>query len=69
MAIDPVHRLEQRLGDEVEIAPVDQELEAVEVERLVVAVDRRDLLGAGKIWDRESRIPLPSRLLKGIHSN
>ena len=48
MAIDQVHRQEQRLGDEVEIAPVDQQLEAVELELLVVAVDDVDLLGAGE---------------------
>src|SRR5262249_16508365 len=46
--IDPVHRHEQRLGDEIEPAPVDQAVEAVEHERLVVAVNDGDLLGAGE---------------------
>ncbi len=46
--IDPVDREEQRLGDEVEAAPVDQMVEAVELERVVVAVDERDFLGAGE---------------------
>ena len=46
--VDPVHRDEHRLGDEVEPAPVDQQLEAVEAELLLVAVDHRDFLGAGE---------------------
>ena len=46
--IDPVHRQEQRLGDEVEVAPVDQPVEFVELERIVVAVDDVDFLGAGE---------------------
>ena len=48
VVVDPVDRPEHRLGDEVEPAPVDQQLEAVEVELLLVAVDDRDLLGAGE---------------------
>ncbi len=44
----PVHRQEHRLGDEVEPAPVDQQFEAVELERFVVAVDDLDFLGAGE---------------------
>ena len=39
---------EQRLGDEVEPAPVDQEVEAVELELLLVGVDDGDFLGAGE---------------------
>ena len=48
---------EHRLGDEIEPAPVDQQIEMVEVERLVVAAghrewevdaDHRDFLGAGE---------------------
>ena len=48
LVVDPVHRQEQRLGDEVEPAPVDQQVELVELELLVVAVDDADLLGAGE---------------------
>ena len=47
-AVDAVHRLEQRLGDEIEPAPVDQQIELVELEPVVVAVDDRHLLGAGE---------------------
>ena len=48
---------EHRLGDEVEPAPIDQQIEMVEVKRLVVAAvdrereidaDHRDFLGAGE---------------------
>ncbi len=46
VAIDPVERQEHRLGEEAEIAPVDQQLETVEVERLLVAVDDADFLRA-----------------------
>ena len=48
LVVDPVDRQEHRLGDEVEPAPVDQQLEAVELQRVVVAVDDRDFLGAGE---------------------
>ena len=43
-----VEHPEHRLGDEVEPAPVDQQLEAVEVQRLVIGVDQGDFLGAGE---------------------
>ena len=46
--VEPVDRQEHRLGDEIEPAPVDQQVEAVEAELLVVAVDDRDFLGAGE---------------------
>ena len=58
---------EHRLGDEVEPAPVDQQIEMVEVERLIVAAadrereidaDHRDFLGAGEqpgVGSRRSR--------------
>ena len=48
VVVDPVDRVEHRLGDEVEPAPVDQQLETVEAELLVVAVDHRGFLGAGE---------------------
>ena len=46
--VEIVDRDEQRLGDEVEPAPVDQQIEAVEVELLVIVVDDRHFLGAGE---------------------
>ena len=39
VVVDPVDRPEHRLGDEVEPAPVDQQIEAVEPKLLLVAVD------------------------------
>ena len=45
---EPVDQAEHRLGDEIEPAPVDQQLEAVDAERVLVAVDDRYLLGAGE---------------------
>ena len=48
LAIDSVERQEHRLGDETEIAPVDQQLEAIELEVGVVGVDDLHLLGAGE---------------------
>ena len=45
---EPVDQFEQRLGDEIKPAPVDQKLEAIEAERLVVEVDGLHLLGAGE---------------------
>ena len=47
-AVEIVDREEQRLGDEVEPAPVDQQIEAVEVELLFILVDDRHFLGAGE---------------------
>ena len=56
-AEEAVQRQEHRLGDEVEPAPVDQQVEMVEVELLVVAVepgerkidaDHAGFLGAGE---------------------
>ena len=48
LAVDPVEREEHRLGDEAEVAPVDQQLEAVELELGIVMVDDLDLLGPGE---------------------
>ena len=48
VAIDPVHRQKQRLGDEVEPAPVDEPVELVEAQPVVIPVDNRYLLGAGE---------------------
>ena len=47
-AVEIVDRDEQRLGDEVEPAPIDQKIEAVELELLVVIVDDRHFLRAGE---------------------
>ena len=47
-AVEVVDRDEQRLGDEVEPAPVDQKVEAVELELLVVVIDDRYLFRAGE---------------------
>jgi hypothetical protein len=41
LLVDPVHRQEQRLGDEVEPAPVDQQLEAVELTWVLRALSQR----------------------------
>src|SRR5262249_54116982 len=40
--IDPVHCQKQRLGDEIEVSPVNQEVEAVEAKLLVIAIDAED---------------------------
>ena len=45
-AVDELHQLEQRLGDEVEPAPVDHAVEVLNAECLFIAVDQRCLLGA-----------------------
>ena len=44
----PVQQAEQRLGDEVEPAPVDQQVELLGAGLLAVGVDQRHLLGAGE---------------------
>ena len=46
--VDVVDQREQRLGDEIEPAPVDQQIEVVEVELLLVVVDDAHFLGAGE---------------------
>ena len=45
---EEVEHLKERLGDEVEPAPVDQEIEVLDAVPLVIGIDGRDLLGAGK---------------------
>ena len=44
--VDVVDQGEQRLGDEIEPAPVDQQIEMIEIELLFVVVDDADFLGA-----------------------
>src|SRR5260221_788477 len=46
--VEIVDRDEQRLGNEIEPTPVDQKIEAVELELLVGVVDDGDFLGAGE---------------------
>ena len=46
--VDVVDQREQRLGDEVEPAPVDQQIEMIEIELFFVIVDDFDFLGAGE---------------------
>jgi hypothetical protein len=66
VAIEEVDRLEHRLGDEIEPAPVDQQLEAVEAERLVVEVDGLDLLGAGEQPRREESSMPPTTIIQPL---
>src|SRR5262249_845440 len=66
-AVDPVHRQEQRLGDEIEPAPVDQPIELVEVEPVVVTGDDRYLFGAGEEPPVEGPGPTrPDRLRRTV---
>ena len=46
--VDVVKQGEQRLGDEVEPAPVDQQIEVIEVELLFVTIDHPHFLSAGE---------------------
>ncbi len=46
--VDRVDQQEQRLGDEIEPAPVDHQVELLDAELGGVIVDRRHLLGAGE---------------------
>ena len=53
-----VDQREHRFGDEAEPAPIDHEIEPIEVERLVIAVEDRNFLGAGEqpsVWRSRSR--------------
>ena len=46
--IEEVERQEDRLGQPVEIAEIDGAIEARHADRILVAVEQRDFLGAGE---------------------
>ena len=46
--IERVDQPEHRLGDEIEPAPVDQQVELADVQVLFIGVDLADFLGAGE---------------------
>ena len=49
---DEIDEPEQRLGDEVEPAPVDHQIEVLDAQRLLVVVDGLRFLGAGEDMGR-----------------
>ncbi len=57
--VEKVDQAKHRLGDEVEPSPVDEPVEQLDVERVAIAVDDADHLGAGKqvvrLLDRGAR--------------
>ena len=46
--VEPVHQLEERLGDEIEPAPVDHQVEALDVFGILIGVDDLGLFGAAE---------------------
>jgi hypothetical protein len=50
VAVDPVDRPEHRLGDEVEPAPVDQQLELVDAVLLLAKIDNVMMVTMASGW-------------------